>query len=146
MTQVSVNRPERQRQREPEVSGLVPWEQRQLFTQLLEDDGQLAGLGASLAGIKASGDVAMVEALTEHLASRLHGVSQWPLMAVLYVPRLGRINSSIRREQGAWTIDLEAEQEATAHWLRGVRQPCERRLATSLGQSVRLHVANAASA
>jgi hypothetical protein len=51
----------------------------------------------------------------------------------LYLPRLGRINASVRRERGAWAIELDAEHDATARWLSGVRQQCEDRLAASWG-------------
>ena len=110
MKQVSVSPPERQRPREsrddraPEFGTLVPWEQGRLFARLFDDGGQdSGGYGASLNGIKASGDVAMIGALTEQLAPRMLVGSQWPLMAVFHLGRLGRINASIRREQGAGT-------------------------------------------
>ncbi|MBV4483483.1 type III secretion system HrpP C-terminal domain-containing protein [Pseudomonas khavaziana] len=153
MKQVSVTTPERQRPREPrdervpEFTALVPWEQRRLFSQLFDDDGQGGGgYGASLNGIKASGDVAMIEALTEQLAPRMLVGSQWPLLAVFHLGRLGRINADIRREQGSWSVELDAEQDASARWLSGVRQQCERRLAASLGQPVSLHLASSAQA
>ncbi len=148
MNHVSVNPPEHRRQREssedrvPEVGVLVPWEQRQLFTQLFSDDPQDKGHGTSRAAAKASSDLAMVEALTEQLAPRLQGVSQWPLKATLYIPRLGRINASVRREKTGWNIELEAEQETTTCWLNSVRQRCEHRLAANLELPVDLRVAN----
>lgn len=148
MKQVSVNPPERQRPREsrddraPEFGALVPWEQGRLFARLFDDGGQdSGGYGASLNGIKASGDVAMIGALTEQLAPRMLVGSQWPLMAVFHLGRLGRINSSIRREQGGWNVELHAEQDNTVHWLSGVRQQCEQRLAQSLRQPVSLYLA-----
>ncbi|WP_340054299.1 type III secretion system HrpP C-terminal domain-containing protein [Pseudomonas sp. JAI120] len=82
----------------------------------------------------------MVEALTEQLAPRVQAGSQWPLQAVLYLPRLGRINASVRREQSAWSIELEAEHDATARWLSGVRQQCEDRFSAVLGLPVNLLV------
>ncbi|KWV89244.1 MULTISPECIES: type III secretion system HrpP C-terminal domain-containing protein [Pseudomonas] len=148
MKQVSVSPPERQRPREsrddraPEFGTLVPWEQGRLFARLFDDGGQESGgYGASLNGIKASGDVAMIGALTEQLAPRMLVGSQWPLMAVFHLGRLGRINASIRREQGGWNVELHAEQDNTVHWLSGVRQQCEQRLAQSLRQPVSLYLA-----
>ena len=148
MKQVSVSPPERQRPREsrddraPEFGTLVPWEQGRLFARLFDDGGQdSGGYGASLNGIKASGDVAMIGALTEQLAPRMLVGSQWPLMAVFHLSRLGRINASIRREQGGWNVELHAEQDNTVHWLSGVRQQCEQRLAQSLRQPVSLYLA-----
>ena len=148
MKQVSVSPPERQRPREsrddraPEFGALVPWEQGRLFARLFDDGGQdSGGYGASLNGIKASGDVAMNGALTEQLAPRMLVGSQWPLMAVFHLGRLGRINASIRREQGGWNVELHAEQDNTVHWLSGVRQQCEQRLAQSLRQPVSLYLA-----
>ena len=148
MKQVSVSPPERQRPREsrddraPEFGTLVPWEQGRLFARLFDDGGQdSGGYGASLNGIKASGDVAMIGALTEQLAPRMLVGSQWPLMAVFHLGRLGRINASIRREQGSWNVELDAEQDNTARWLSGVRQQCEQRLAQSLRQPVSLYLA-----
>ncbi|MBI6563877.1 type III secretion system HrpP C-terminal domain-containing protein [Pseudomonas synxantha] len=150
MKQVAVTTPERQRPRDeraPEFSALVPWEQRRLFSQLFDDDGQgEGGYGASLNGIKASGDVAMIEALTEQLAPRMLVGPQWPLMAVFHLGRLGRINADIRREQGSWSVELDAEQDASARWLSGVRQQCEQRLAASMGQPVSLYLARSAQA
>ena len=148
MKQVSVTPPERPRPREsrddraPEFGALVPWEQGRLFARLFDDGGQdSGGYGASLNGIKASGDVAMIGALTEQLAPRMLVGSQWPLMAVFHLGRLGRINASIRREQGGWNVELHAEQDNTVHWLSGVRQQCEQRLAQSLRQPVSLYLA-----
>ena len=148
MKQVSVSPPERQRPREsrddraPEFGTLVPWEQGRLFARLFDDGGQdSGGYGASLNGIKASGDVAMIGALTEQLAPRMLVGSQWPLMAVFHLGRLGRISASIRREQGGWNVELHAEQDNTVHWLSGVRQQCEQRLAQSLRQPVSLYLA-----
>lgn len=153
MKQVSVSPPERQRPREsrddraPEFGTLVPWEQGRLFARLFDDGGQdSGGYGASLNGIKASGDVAMIGALTEQLAPRMLVGSQWPLMAVFHLGRLGRINASIRREQGGWNVELHAEQDNTVHWLSGVRQQCEQRLAASLRQPVNVYLAKSAQA
>ncbi len=146
MTQVSNTPPERPRlreareEREPGSSRIVPLEEGRLFAQLFtdDDDGLGSGAGASLAATKALGGAAMIDALAEQLAPRMQVASQWPLQAVLYLPRLGRINARVRREQGAWNIELEAEQDATARWLSGVRQQCESRFAQALGQPVSL--------
>ncbi|MCD7036953.1 type III secretion system HrpP C-terminal domain-containing protein [Pseudomonas sp. MAFF 311095] len=146
MTQVSDKPAERPRgrdpreEREPGGAGGVPAELTRLFAQCWAADDEGSGAQASLFGTRASGDVVMIEALAEQLAPRLQAAPQWPLKAVLYLPRLGRINASVRREQGAWSIDLEAEEAATARWLSGVRQQCEDRFAATLGQPVSLHL------
>lgn len=151
MNHVSVNPSERQYplefwgDRVPAIDALAPWEPR-LFAQLLNDDSDDASQWQFLAGIKASGETARVDALSEQLVSRMDGVSQWPLTAVLYLPHLGRIDSSIGREQGAWTIELQAERESTTRWLSGVRQQFEQRLAASLARPVSVHLAHTALA
>lgn len=148
MTQVANKPVERPRLREPreerEASavGVVPWEQGRLFTQLFVHDGEGAGTGASLSGKKSVAGIAMIEALAEQLAPRALAGTQWPLQAVLYLPRLGRINASLRREQSAWAIELQAEQDATARWLSGVRQQCEDRFTQALGLPVSLSLPN----
>ncbi|WP_411381262.1 type III secretion system HrpP C-terminal domain-containing protein [Pseudomonas sp. MPB26] len=126
--------------RESGTAGVVPAELTRLFAMLWTDDRDGSGAHASLSGKKGMGSVAMIEALAEQLAPRIQAVSQWPLQAVLYLPRLGRINARVCREQDAWSIDLEAQEDATARWLSGVRQPCEDRLAVALGQPVSLHL------
>jgi hypothetical protein len=88
----------------------------------------------------------MIEALAEQLAPRMQAASQWPLQAVLYLPRLGRINARVRREQGAWNVELDAEEKATVRWLSGVRQQCEDRFAATLGQPVSLFLPNVSCA
>jgi len=98
----------------------------------------VAGARGGGVATKTADGAAMIEALVDQLAPRLQAASQWPLNAVLYLPRLGRINASVRREQGAWSIDLEAQEEATARWLSGMRKQCEDRLADTLGQPVSL--------
>ena len=146
MTQVSDKPAERPRprdareEREPGMAGVVPTELTRLFSQLWADDGDGSGGGTQLSGTKALGGAAMIEALAEQLAPRMQAASQWPLQAVLYLPRLGRINASVRREQGAWAIELEAEQNETARWLNGVRQQCEDRFAGALGLPVSLRL------
>lgn len=148
MTQVSNKPAERPRQREPRderesgSAGVVPWEQGRLFAQLFANDGEGGGYSASLASTKVAAGGAMIEALAEQLAPRVAGAAQWPLHAVLYLPRLGRINASVRREQNAWNIELDAEQDTTARWLSGVRQQCEARFARALGLPVSLHLPN----
>lgn len=144
MNQVSDKPAERPRsnesreEREPGTAGVVPAELTRLFAQFWAGDDEGAGDRGSLRETKASGGTAMIEALTEQLVPRLQATSQWPLQAVLYLPRLGRINASVRREQSSWSIDLEAQEEATARWLSGVRQQCEDRFALTLGRSVSL--------
>lgn len=152
MTQVSDKPAERPRLRETRearesgVAGVVPAELTRLFAQFWADDGDGSGGGTSLSGTKGVEGAAMIEALAEQLAPRLQAASQWPLQAVLYLPRLGRINASVRREQGAWSIDLEAEEEATARWLSGVRQQVEGRFTQTMGRTVSLQLAVVRSA
>ncbi|WP_026136580.1 type III secretion system HrpP C-terminal domain-containing protein [Pseudomonas sp. CBZ-4] len=144
MTQVANKPTERPRlreprdEREPGAAGVVPWEQGRLFARLFADEREGGGAGASLSAKKSAAGVAQIEALAEQLGPRVLAGSQWPLQAVLYLPRLGRINASVRREQGAWGIELEAEHDATARWLSGVRQQCEDRFAQALGLPVNL--------
>ena len=146
MTQVANTPTERPTLREPReeresgAAGVVPWEQGRLFARLFAGDGEGAGTRASLPGKKPAAGVAMIEALAEQLAPRVWAGSQWPLQAVLYLPRLGRINASVRREQSAWAIELEAEHDATARWLSGVRQQCEDRFTQALGLPVNLRL------
>ncbi|MBN0977698.1 flagellar hook-length control protein FliK [Pseudomonas hygromyciniae] len=146
MTQVQASKPERPRPREPRAdqepvpSGGVPWEQGRLFTQLLDSDAEGAGYGTSATAAGVAGDTLMIEAMTAQLLPRIHGSAQWPLQAVLYLPRLGRISASVRREQGQWNIELAAEQELATRWLGDVRQRCEERLAEALGAPVALHL------
>ncbi len=150
MTQVSDKPAERPRLRETREDresgtvGVAPAELTRLFAQLWTDagDGEGSGAKASLSAPQSSGSAAMIEALTEQLTPRMQAVSQWPLQATLYLPRLGRINARVRREQGAWSIDLEAQEDATARWLSGVRKPCEDQLAAALGQPVSLHLSS----
>lgn len=141
MTQVSINPPQRWRElgdeREPKPDALLSW----AFARLLDDERGGAGCGASLTSLKACTDVTRIEALTEQLAPKLSGATQWPLVAVLHLPRLGRINASVRRERGGWNIELDAEEAATQRWLGGVRQPCQARLAAGLGRPVCLALA-----
>ncbi|WP_339468325.1 type III secretion system HrpP C-terminal domain-containing protein [Pseudomonas sp. EL_65y_Pfl1_R83] len=148
MTQVSDKPAERPRlretheERESGIAGVVPAELTRLFAQFWAYDGDGSGAGTSLSGTKGVEGAAMIEALAEQLAPRLQAASQWPLQAVLYLPRLGRINASVRREQGAWSIDLEAEEEATARWLSSVRQQVEGRFTQTLGRPASVLMAN----
>lgn len=150
MTQVSTKPTERSRapraEREPQAASVVLWEQGRFFAQLLADEDGGAGYGASMGGMRAVSANTMVQALTEQLVPRMLGAAQWPLQATLYLPRLGRINASVRREQGAWNIELDAELDATARWLSGVRQECQERLTGALGLAVSLHLSNSGSA
>ncbi len=133
-------------ERDPTGAGVVPWEHKQLFAQLFASEGEGYGGGASLSGKKSAAGIAMIDALAEQLAPRVLAGTQWPLQAVLYLPRLGRINASVRREQSAWAVELEAEEDATARWLSGVRQRCEQRFADTLGMPVNLFLPNASCA
>lgn len=126
--------------REPIGAAVVPWEQGRLFARLFADMDEGAGREPSLSKAKSNASAALIGALADQLLPRMQMGSQWPLQAVLYLPRLGRINASVRREQGAWAIELEPEQDATARWLSGVRQQCESRLAAALGVPVSLHL------
>ncbi|XVO88188.1 type III secretion system HrpP C-terminal domain-containing protein [Pseudomonas palleroniana] len=149
MTQVPADKVERPRlrelreAREAGAGVAIPEDQGQLFRRLFADEGEPTGYGShAAAGRSAAAEIAMIETLTEQLAPRLHIASQWPLEAMLYVPRLGRIQTRIRREQGAWSVELEAEQDTTTRWLSGVRQRCEDRIAQAVGQPVSLHLAH----
>ncbi|MBO0492105.1 type III secretion system HrpP C-terminal domain-containing protein [Pseudomonas sp. Marseille-Q1929] len=150
MTQVSTKPTERPRvpraEREPQATSVVLWEQGRFFAQLLADEDGGGGYGASLGNLKAVSATTLVQALTEQLVPRVLGAAQWPLQATLYLPRLGRINASVRREQGAWNIELDAELDATARWLSGVRQQCQEQLTGALGLAVNLHLSNSGSA
>ncbi|OPA94125.1 flagellar hook-length control protein FliK [Pseudomonas fluorescens] len=149
MTKVSSSPPKRPRLREPRTetprghAPVVPWEHARVFAQMFDDSGDGAGSGASLTAIKAPTHIAMIQALTEQLVPRILGGSQWPLVAVLYLPRLGRINTTVRREPGEWSIDLAAEEEPTVQWLGGVRQRLQDSLEQSLGAPVSVSLANA---
>jgi hypothetical protein len=150
MTKVSTKPAERPRapraEREPQAASVMVWEQGRFFAQLLADEDRGGGHGASLASMKTASAATLVQALTEQLVPRVLGAAQWPLQATLYLPRLGRINASVRREQGAWNIELDAELDGTARWLNGVRQQCQERLTGALGLAVNLHLSNSGSA
>ncbi|OZO06301.1 hypothetical protein B7453_01155 [Pseudomonas sp. IB20] len=143
------NRPrmrETREDREAGVEAVVPWVHVQLFTQIFaKDDGQ-GGYASRLPTKSAAADKVMLEALTEQLALRVQGVTQWPLLAVLYVPRLGRINASVQRQPGAWNIELEAEEQRTADWLGTVKKRYQDRLVEALGQPVDIHIKSAGPA
>ncbi len=150
MTRVPARPPRilRQRQprdeREPGLGAVVSWEYGRLFAQLFDGDGEQSGYSSSFARTTPATDIRMISALTEQLMPRILGASQWPLQAVLYMPRLGRINASVRREQGIWNVELEAEQEHTGRWLTGIRQRCQDNLADTLKQPVHLHLIDTA--
>jgi hypothetical protein len=152
MTQVPVNKPERPRPREPRddrepgTGVFVPMEQRLLFTQLFTRDREGGGYGSSRTALTGPTEALMIEAMTEQLAPRMQAAAQWPLQAMLYLPRLGRITASVRREQGAWNVELTAEETHTARWLPGVRQRLEDGLAGALAQPVHVHLADMAPA
>ncbi|AIG04843.1 type III secretion protein RspP [Pseudomonas fluorescens] len=152
MTQVSASKPERPRLREPrdDREPVMAWgmagESGQLFTQLLGDTEEGAGYASSTAGAAVSANILMIEAMTSQLLPHIRGGGQWPLQALLHLPRLGRISASVRREQGTWSIELAAEQEHTARWLGGVRQSCQTKLCEALGQPVDLHLVHVGAA
>jgi len=148
MTQVPANKPERppRDEREPGTGGFVPLEQGLLFTRLFSRDHEGGGYGSSRTAMTAATETLMIDAMAEQLAPRIQGASQWPLQAMLYLPRLGRINASVRREQGAWNVELMAEEPHTAHWLPGVRQRLEDGLAAALAQPVQVHLVDAGRA
>ncbi|WP_256352424.1 type III secretion system HrpP C-terminal domain-containing protein [Pseudomonas yamanorum] len=152
MTLVPANKPERPRpreprdEREPGTGAFVPVEQRLLFTQLFTRDREGGGYGSSRTTLTAPTERLMIEAMTEQLAPRIQTAAQWPLQAMLYLPRLGRINASVRREQGAWNVELTPEETHTARWLPGVRQRLEDGLAGALAQPVHVHLADVSPA
>lgn len=147
MTQVPTSKPERPRpmreEREASVGSVLPWEQGRLFSQLFCSDGE--GEGKGLRQTKhpsmACTDLAWVEAFAEQLVPRLNAATQWPLQAAFFLPRLGRVDVSARREQGAWHVELDAEQEGTRLWLGRVRQRCQERLSADLGRPMHLSIA-----
>ena len=149
MTQVPSSKPERPRpardEREPSAGTVLPWEQGRLFSLLFagESKGDGQGLSHSRRASIASSDLALVEAFTEQLVPRLHAATQWPLQAAFFLPRLGRIDVSARREQGAWHVELAAEEEPTQLWLGSVRQACQDRMSASLGVPIQLSLAAA---
>ncbi|MDR9876804.1 type III secretion system HrpP C-terminal domain-containing protein [Pseudomonas allii] len=145
MTQVSIGKTERMRElgdtREMGMSTVVPVEQALRFALLVTTD-----VGSSATSTKLANDSPLLESLTEQLAPHFQGSSQWPLQVVLYVPRLGRIKASIRREPGVWSVELDAECDRTTSWLCGIRQRCQERIANTLGQPVDLTLVHMASA
>ncbi|KMT55289.1 type III secretion system HrpP C-terminal domain-containing protein [Pseudomonas fildesensis] len=142
MTQVPASKPERQRpsrdERESTPGTVLPWEQGRLFSQLFASEGDGEGFSRSLTRAVTYSDTAMVEAFTEQLVPRLNAAMQWPLQAAFFLPRLGRVDVSARREQDGLHLELDAEEERTREWLGGVRQRCQERLADALGLPVHL--------
>ncbi|CRM41348.1 MULTISPECIES: type III secretion system HrpP C-terminal domain-containing protein [Pseudomonas] len=146
MTQVSNTTPEHRRtrelrqEREPGVGGYVPLEQGRLFAHLLAGGAAEKRFGHSRLDIKASVEAARADVLIEQLVAPIQAGAQWPLQFVLCMPRQGRINALVHRDQNAWAIELDAQDDATNHWLRGVRQQCQERCTQALGQTVRLYL------
>lgn len=144
MTQVPAGKPERPRplrdEREATPGLVFLWEQGRLFANLCAGEGGGEGFGSSLHARQASADTAMVEAFAEQLVPRLNAASQWPLQAVFYLPRLGRIDVNVRREMGALQIELDPEEERTRSWLGDMRQRCEDRLSAELRRPVQVSV------
>ena len=116
-------------------------EQGRAFSQLFNGESNGEGFGSALNTSMTHADQALVEAFAEQLVPRLNAASQWPLHAAFFLPRLGRIDVSARREQGAWHIELDAEEERTRVWLGSARQHCQDRLSRELGQPVYLSLA-----
>lgn len=145
MTQVPSSKPERSRaprdERESTPGTVLPWEQGRFFSQLFSGKGDAEGFSGSLGGSMTHADQALIESFAEQLVPRLYVASQWPLHAAFFLPRLGRVDVSARREQGAWHVELDAEEERTRVWLGGVRQRCQDRLCADLGQPVYLSLA-----
>ncbi|WP_448653040.1 type III secretion system HrpP C-terminal domain-containing protein [Pseudomonas fluorescens] len=139
------NRPRMREQgedREKGVEAVVPWLHAHVFAQLFAKDDGHGGYVSRTPAQSAATDKLMIEALTTQLALRVQGVPQWPLLAVLYLPRLGRINASVQRQPGAWNIELQAEEQGTAQWLGTVQKNYQDRLAEALGQPVDIHIKN----
>ncbi|KTC24645.1 hypothetical protein AO391_11675 [Pseudomonas marginalis ICMP 9505] len=149
MKQVPVSKSERPRVRElwedAEVGSGAPasLEQRRLFVQLFAKSDDQGGYVSTLPGLMASPDRVMLEALAGQLTARIHGAAQWPLLVALYLPRLGRINASVRKEPGAWSVELEAEEERTAQWLSRQHKRCQDTLTEAFGQPVDVHIRHA---
>lgn len=146
MKRLPVSRSERPRVRDPRddrersVEAVVPWVHVHAFAQLFaKDDGQ-GGYVSSLPAQSVATDKLMIESLAGQLALRVQGGTQWPLLAVLYLPRLGRINASVQRQSGAWNVELDAEEPRTAHWLATVQKRYQDRLTEALGQPVDIHI------
>lgn len=151
MTQVPSSKPEPTRsprdERETSTGIVLPLEQGRFFSQLFsgggEDEGK--GLRQSKGPSMASADLTLVAAFAEQLVPRLNAATQWPLQAAFFLPRLGRVDVSARREQGALHLELDAEQEETRLWLGRVRQRCQERLSVDLGLSIHLSIAESGS-
>lgn len=145
MTQVPSSKPERARplrdERESTPGSVLPWDQGRMFAQLFTREGDGEGFGSSLSASMTHADLSLVEAFAEQLVPRLNAATQWPLQAAFFLPRLGRIDVSARREYGAWHIELDAQEERTRVWLGGMRQRCQDRLSNDLGQPVCLSLA-----
>lgn len=136
MNSPPVTQPERPREppaeRVPRGEGAITWEHGRLFARYVAGGGERPKAGHADDGLFVS--------LSDQLALRLCDPSQSPLQAVLYLPRLGRIHLSARRELATWDIALRAEEAPTSRWLVGARAGCEDRLARALGQPVRVQV------
>lgn len=151
MTQVPPSKSERPRpardERETSAGIVLPWEQGRFFSQLFrgEGEGEGKGLQHSKRPSMASADQTQVEAFAEQLVPRFNTATQWPLQAAFFLPRLGRVDVSARREQGALHIELDAEREDTRLWLGRVRQHCQARLSTDLGRPIHLTIADSGS-
>lgn len=146
MTQVASSKTERppRDERESLPGSVVPWDQQgRLFSQLFAGDGNREGSSRSLKASTVSTDLALFEAFAEQLVPRLNTATQWPLQAAFFLPRLGRVDVCARREQGAWYVEMAAEEERTRAWLGDLRQHCQDRLSAGLGLPVQLSLAEA---
>ncbi|TFY94986.1 flagellar hook-length control protein FliK [Pseudomonas nabeulensis] len=142
MTQVSSSKPERPRpardERESTPGAVLPWEPGRFFSQLFGHEGGGEERGSSLRAPMTRSDQAQVEAFAEQLVSRLNTTTQWPLQAAFFLPRLGRVDVSVRHERGAWHVELDPEDAHARVWLGHVRQRCQDRLSADLRQPVYL--------
>ena len=144
MTQVpsdKLERPRPSREERDTPAGIVlPWEQSRFFSQLFigEDEGK--GLKHPPRASMKPTDSTTVDAFAEQLTVRLNTASQWPMQASFFLPRLGRVDISARREQGVLHVELDAEEERTRLWLGSARQRCQDRLSADLRQPIHLSV------
>lgn len=142
MKHIPASKPERPRVREygeedeSNTEGALPVESGRVFALLFADAQGEGGYVSRSPSSIASANKLMIEAMAEQLAFRVQASTQWPLLAVLYLPGLGRINTSVQRLQGALSIELQAQEAPTALWLGTVKRRFESRLAEALGQPV----------
>ncbi|MBC3195494.1 type III secretion system HrpP C-terminal domain-containing protein [Pseudomonas poae] len=152
MKDIPASKPERPcareygRDDESAGEGVLPLDYASLFARLFTHEQSEGGYVSSLPGSITATNKLMLEALAGQLAPRLQAAAQWPLLAVLYLPRLGRINARVQRPPGSWGIELHAEEAHTAQWLGTVQKSLQSRLVESLGQPVDLQLARVSPA